>query len=206
MNVLVRVFWRPGRLGASRPVGRLTFRLAPSSRSYKEGGGVHDARGKINHTNPQSGRCCSARPFANTRRAACPPSSLFPFFLEVTRARLLSDPRSPSQPAGEEGRREMPAPSPGLGPPLGGWVAGGRGGGRARDWEKSRRRHRLWRRRRGKHLSGLERNINKRTPAQDSGSDHGWAAPAPAAARFKGAARAPPPSSPPLPLLPRPAT
>lgn len=110
---------------------------------------------------------------------------------------MLSDPRSPSQPAGEEGRRELLAPSPGLGPPLGGWVAGGRGGGRARDWEKSRRRHRLWRRRRGKHLSGLERNINKRTPAQTR-------APTTAGLRQLGLLPALKARPAPLPLLPRP--
>ena len=55
----------------------------------------------------------------------------------------------------------------------------------------------------------LERAVakHKQTHARpDSGSDRGWVAPARAAARFKGAARAPPPSSAPLPLLPRPAT
>lgn len=96
----------------------------PSPVLHWEGGVGHNARGRISLTNPESGRCRSARPFANIHRAACPPSSRLPFFLEVTRARLRSDPRLPSQPAGGEGNRELPALSPGSRPPLGG---GGRG-------------------------------------------------------------------------------
>lgn len=97
--------------------------LPPSPVLHWEGGVRHNARGRISLTNPESGRCRSARPLANTHRAACPFSRL-PLFLEVTRARLRSDPRLPSQPAGREGNKELPAPSPGSSPPLGG---GGRG-------------------------------------------------------------------------------
>lgn len=98
--------------------------LPPSPVLHWEGGVGHNARGRISLTNPESGRCRWARPFAKSHRAACPPFSRLPFFLEVTRARLRSDPRLLSQPAGEEGNRELPAPSPGSSPPLGG---GGRG-------------------------------------------------------------------------------
>lgn len=92
----------------------LCFYLSPPLVLYWEVGGGHNVCEKIKRTKPQSGRSCAARPFANTRRAARPPSRLF-FFLEVTRARLHSDPRPPSRSAGEEGRKELPVGSPPLG-------------------------------------------------------------------------------------------
>lgn len=148
--------------------------LHPPSVLYWEGGGGHNVREKINRIKPQSSRCCSARPFANTHRAPCPPSHFF-FFLEVTRARLHLDLRSRSRPTGDEGRKQLPALFPGLDSSVGRRVARVHGGGWAGDRKKSRRRHRLRLRRRRceKHWNWLERNINKRTLAR---------APAPAAA------------------------
>lgn len=56
---------------------------------------------------------------------------------------------------------------------------------------------RLWPRRRGEHLNGPERNINKRTPAGARARARARLGCAGArAARFKGAARAPPPARP----------
>lgn len=118
------------------------------------------------------------------------PSALGPTFVLLAR--------------GRRGEKVAARAVPGLGPPRRGeGSTRGRGGGRAGDEEKSGRRHRLWLRRRGKHLSGPERNINKRTPAR-----------APTAARLRQlwplpalkARPVPLPPPPPLPLLPSPAT
>lgn len=147
-------------------------------------------------------------------RAACPAASRLVLFLEVTRARPRSDPRSSSWPAGEEGRRRLPAPSPDSGPSAG-----------RREYKGARRRQGRGReeRKTPPTLAAAPREALERARAKHkqtharSGSDRGSAAPALAAARFKGAARAPPPApspplpspvlpSPPLPLLPRPAT
>lgn len=65
------------------------------------------------------------------------------------------------------------------------------GPGRRRGAEDARLRPR----RRGKHLNGPERNINKRTPARARARGRLGCASS-RAARFKGAARAPPPARP----------
>lgn len=122
-------FLEARELGASCPVGRFTSPLAPSPRSLRGRGWRAPRPGESEPRKPPKWRLQPGRPFAD-RRAARPPPSRPGFPLEVTGARLRSDPRA---------RRGAGSCPPG------GHSRGGRRGRR-----ESRRRHRLWRRRRGR--------------------------------------------------------
>lgn len=64
MNVLVRVFWQPGRFGASRPVGRFMFPLA-SSLPFLTGKGAEGPTSPRKDTSdPFDGRSCGVGPLS----------------------------------------------------------------------------------------------------------------------------------------------
>lgn len=62
--MLVRVFWQPGRFGASRPVGRFMFPLAYSLPFLTGKGAVGPTSPRKDTSDPFDGRSCGVGPLS----------------------------------------------------------------------------------------------------------------------------------------------
>lgn len=175
------------------------FRLTPSPRPFL-GRGWRVQRLRANKPyRPPKWSCLLGLALCKHPPRWLPP--LLPvFFLEVTGASSRSDLRSSSWPAGEEGRSGLPALSPDSGPSAGrrGYKGARRRQGRGPGEERKTPQTLAAAPREALERAGAK---HKQTHARP-GSDRGSAAPALAAARFKGAARAPPPAPRPSPFFP----
>lgn len=175
------------------------FRLTPSPRPFL-GRGWRVQRLRANKPyRPPKWSCLLGLALCKHPPRWLPP--LLPvFFLEVTGASSRSDLRSSSWPAGEEGRSGLPALSPDSGPSAGrrGYKGARRRQGRGPGEERKTPQTLAAAPREALERAGAK---HKQTHARP-GSDRGSAAPALAAARFKGAARAPPPAPAPPPSSP----
>lgn len=124
--MLVLSFQAARRLDCFLTCWKICERLAPTSPVlHWEGGVGTTARRRISLTNPESGRCRSARPLALGHH---PPSCLPSFFpaspFSGSDKGLFALGPTLALSARGQGNKRLPAPSPGSSPPLGG---GGRG-------------------------------------------------------------------------------